>query len=438
MTWNGSGRRSDGRELTYSEYINVPALLRAQRLPEEVPRGRSRDEWPLRPTVRDGDHERPWAEGDRWPTEWPHEELLFIVTHQTFELWFRQILHDLDDVMARVTETLAKHGAALPRSTIMQRDPADAPPFRQVASRYPETNRVIETLLSTNEWERRWAQELHEPGALPRRTDPAVQAFELAWFDAATLDLFARRIARAAMILRHATGAFDILATMPPEEFLTFRSRLNPASGFGSTQFREIEILVGLGDMHRRKLESRGDLSFHRHMPADEVRRIQERLAAATLRDLVYAILNARDVRGDDAAFAARADHVMSGNLKSLHDDFALSSAQFSGASDVENHVHARWRVVDELMTHAENLTLVDLYTRHDTPPSLRELLERCLELDDAIRAWRQSHIPMVERMIGARPGTGGGGITYLHTTLRMSRAFPSLWEFRSILTQPR
>ena len=128
----------------------------------------------------------------------------------------------------------------------------------------------------------------------------------------------------------------------------------------------------------------------------------------------------------------------MSGNLQSLHDDFALSNAQFSGASDVENHVHARWRVVDELMSHAENLTLVDLYTNRETPPSLRELLERCLEFDDAIRAWRQTHIPMVERMIGARPGTGGGGITYLHTTLRATRAFPSLWEFRSILTAPR
>jgi hypothetical protein len=95
-------------------------------------------------------------------------------------------------------------------------------------------------------------------------------------------------------------------------------------------------MLAGLGEMHRRKIESRGDLSFHRHMPAEEVKRIQERLAAPTLRDFVDAVLDARDVRGNDAVFAARADHVMSGNLTLLHDDFALSSAQFSGASDVE------------------------------------------------------------------------------------------------------
>jgi tryptophan 2,3-dioxygenase len=173
-------------------------------------------------------------------------------------------------------------------------------------------------------------------------------------------------------------------------------------------------------------------------MPADEVRRIEARLAAPTLRDLIYALLNAMDLRGTDVVATRRADEVMAGNLISLHDDFALSQAQFSGASDVENHVHARWRVVDELLTHAENITLVELYTKGGAPPALRQLLERCLELDDAIRMWRQTHIPMVERMIGARPGTGGGGINYLHTTLRATRGFPALWEFRSILTAPR
>ena len=438
MNWDGKGRREDGHELTYSDYINVPALLRAQRLPIEVPRGRTREEWPEPPTVHDGETERAWREGDRWPNEWPHEELLFIITHQTFELWFRQILHDLDDVMLRVSKVLAAHNAVIPRATIAQREAADAPPFRSVATRYPLTRQVVDEVLAPNEWERRWGQELHEPGALPRRDDPIVGAISLSWFHADDLALFARRLSRAAAILRHATGAFDILATMPPEEFLTFRSRLNPASGFGSTQFREIEILLGLGDQHRRKLESHGDLSFHRHMPADEVVRIQARLAAPSFRDLAYALLNATDVRGTDAMATARADRVMSGNLISLHDDFALSQAQFTGASDVENHVHARWRVVDELLTHAENITLVELYTQSGNVTSIRDFLERCLELDDALRRWRLAHVPMVERMIGARPGTGGGGIAYLQTTLRNTRAFPALWEFRSILTSPR
>src|SRR6202042_295262 len=96
-------------------------------------------------------------------------------------------------------------------------------------------------------------------------------------------------------------------------------------------------------------------------------------------------------------------------NLVALHEDFALTLAQGGQASEMENPVHGRWRTVDEILTHAESVRLAELYTRGGLPPSFRDLLERCLDLDDALRGWRQAHIPMVERIIGARPGTGGG-----------------------------
>jgi tryptophan 2,3-dioxygenase len=438
MKWDASGRREDGAELTYSEYINVPAVLRAARLPVEVPRGRTREEWPARPEVHDATAEggkRPWREGEPWPAEWPHDEHLFIVTHQTFELWFKQILLDLDDVMGRAEAIARSHGAEIPPADLAARDPADAPPLRRALAQYPRTRALVEGPLGANEWEKRWAQELREPGAFPARGAPLLGALELGWFDGATLALFARRVARAARILKHATGAFDVLATMPPEEFLHFRSRLNPASGFGSTQFRELEILLGLKDAHRARLVGTGELSFRRHMPADEVARMESRVARPSLRDLVYALLDARDVRGDEAAAAARADRVMAANLAVLHDDQATARAQWGAATDIEGWLHSRWRTVDEILTHAECVQLAEFFARGTTPPALYDLLERCLELDDALRAWRQTHIPLVERIIGARPGTGGGGIAYLGTTLRATRAFPCLWEFRSILT---
>jgi tryptophan 2,3-dioxygenase len=360
---------------------------------------------------------------------------LFIVTHQTFELWFKQVLLDLDEVLSDARAICEKHGSSIPSADLAERDPENAPPLRRHAAGYPKTKQVLASVLAENEWERSWAQELHEPGAFPARGSALVHAIELGWFDDETLARFARRVERAGRILRHATGAFDILATMPPEEFLHFRSRLNPASGFGSTQFRELEITLGLKDAHRRKLDATGDLSFKRHMPPDEVERMRARIDQPSLRDLVYAVLNARDVRGDEATASARADRVMSQNLVALHDDIAALRAQRGDLGDIENWLHSRWRNVDEIMTHAENLVLVTLYTDPRTRPALREFLERCLEFDDAIRAWRQTHIPMVERIIGARPGTGGGGIAYLSTTLKYPRGFPCLWEFRSILT---
>lgn len=439
--WDASGRRIDGRELTYSEYINVPALLRAQRLPEEIPKGRRRAEWPERGMVPDPTAEggwRRWREGDPWPEAWPHEELLFIVTHQTFELWFKQILHDLDDVMARAQRVVRSHGARIPESDVGSRELSDAPVLNKVLDRYPRTRRVIEQVLSGNEWERRWVEGLHEPGSFPKRSSDLLDAIEVGWFDDATLALFVRRIERAVRILRHVTGAFDILATMPPEEFLAFRSRLTPASGFGSTQFREIEIALGLKDLHRRKLASRGELSFHRHMPEDEVMRLQARMEAPTLRDLVHAFLNARDVRGGEDVAVARADRVLAENLLVLHDDFELARARVGSVTEeMEKHLRYQWHTVDEILMHGENIQLIELYCRGSARPVLRELLERCLELDEALYAWRQKHIALVERIIGARPGTGGGGIAYLMTTLRNTRVFPCLWEFRSALTKP-
>ncbi len=438
MDFDDTGRRRDGRELTYSEYINVPALLRSQRLPTELPRGRRREEWPERPQINDPTQPgatRTWTEGDRWPREWPYEELLFIITHQTFELWFRQLLHDLDDVLLHARDIVAKHGGTIPDNGLATRDSATAPPLHDALARYPQTAAVVARINAGHVWETRWVRELRAPGVLPGETAPQTHALRLEWFDDATLALFSRRIVRATRILRHATGAFDILGTMPPEEFLGFRSRLNPASGFGSTQFREIEISVGLKDMHRAKLASDGELSFLRHMPADEVTRMRGRMQEPSLRDLVYALLNAADVRGTHAEAAARADRVASRNLALLHDEFAGTLARFGEGSDVENSLHNRWRSIDEILVHAETSVLADMYTRPRARPGLHELLERCLDLDDTIRAWRTNHIPMVERIIGSRPGTGGGGISYLHTTMRNSRAFPTLWDFRSVLT---
>jgi tryptophan 2,3-dioxygenase len=434
---SGHNRRTDGRELTYSEYINVSALLHAQRLPEEIPRGRTRQEWPERPTVPDPsapEKTRSWTEGDPWPAQWPHDELLFIITHQTFELWFRQILHELDDVLGTIVSVASAHGASIPEADLHARDPEDAPPLRDSLKHYPQSNEVITQLLAQHPWTHAWAMELHEPGCFPRQSSALVGAVELGWFDDATLDRFARRIARVSLIFRHATGAFEILSTMPPEEFLEFRSRLDPASGFGSTQFRELEMLLGLKEAHRARLRSAGELSFKRHMPEDEVRRMEVRMAQPSLRDCVYALLNSKDLRGDATQSMRLADAAMADNLRTLHSDFEAAQGRWGAAQDIENFLHTQWRNVDEILQHAENVQLAHLYRHGCARAGLRPLLERVLELDQALTAWRNTHIAMVERIIGARPGTGGGGLQYLKKTLRYQRAVPCLWEFRSTL----
>ena len=69
--YDSEGRRADGRWLSYSDYVNVEAIVSAQRLPEDVPKGRTRAEWPRWPDVQAGGERRRWRPGDRWPAEWP-------------------------------------------------------------------------------------------------------------------------------------------------------------------------------------------------------------------------------------------------------------------------------------------------------------------------------------------------------------------------------
>jgi tryptophan 2,3-dioxygenase len=74
---------------------------------------------------------------------------------------------------------------------------------------------------------------------------------------------------------------------------------------------------------------------------------------------------------------------------------------------------------------------LVDVYRRNPMVSTVCELL---VDLDEGIQEWRYRHVKMVERTIGAKPGTGGSaGAAYLKTTLDQP-VFPDLWAIRAVL----
>jgi tryptophan 2,3-dioxygenase len=167
----------------------------------------------------------------------------------------------------------------------------------------------------------------------------------------------------------------DVLETMTPQEFNAFRSGLNPASGFQSAQFREIEFLCGAAKT--------GYLKFLE--PTDPERaRLEQRLAEPTLYD---ALKNALSGRG-----------------------YAIATAEELIASFKAIYEGGRARY--------------DLYL----------LLEDFIEFDERFLLWRGRHVRMVERMIGMKPGTGGSlGVDYLEKTLS-KKFFPELWAVRTRL----
>ena len=270
-----------GEQLTYSSYLKVPELLELQQ-PQSSPQH--------------------------------HDELLFILVHQTYELWFKELLHDLDAVVAN----------------------------------------------------------LRRAGAAPESHDAVYEA--------------ARLLRRCTEITRVLVEQFTILETMLPTHFLAFRGLLEPASGFQSEQFREIEFLCGLKDERM--------LRYHKPTP-EAYASLKRRLEEPSLRDVFFGALE------------------------------AMGKLEAASKGENENErFEARARAV-----HA-------LYKDEHHHRDWIDVCERLTEFDELVVSWRLRHIQLVERIIGIRMGTGGStGSSYLKLTLD-KKFFPELWEARTLLTE--
>ena len=234
-----------------------------------------------------------------------HDETLFIIIHQVYELWFKELLHEFDRVMQ---------------------------------------------LLEADE---------------PHRSQHTLK--------------------RILTILKVMVAQLDILETMTPLEFLTFRERLDAASGFQSDQFRQIEFVLGMKSEH-----------VLRRFPAGSraLAALERRYRAPTIWDAFLRYLSREH-------YAVPPPHL---------------------ARDVVAPVEPSEEI---------QRILIEVY-RKDSKNA--ELCERLVDLDEGIQEWRYRHVKMVERTIGAKIGTGGSaGAAYLRDTL-FRPLFPDLWAIRSRL----
>jgi tryptophan 2,3-dioxygenase len=234
-----------------------------------------------------------------------HDEMLFIIVHQVYELWFKELLHEFDRVVALLTDD--------------------------------DSARAQHTLK------------------------------------------------RILTILKVLVAQLDILETMTPLEFQSFRRRLEAASGFQSDQFRQIEFVLG-----RKSLEAiaRFPAGTRAHVA------LEQRYGAPTLWDAFLRYLSRE-------GYSVAGTH--------LSRDVAAPVAPSADIQEV----------------------LIDVYRRD---PKNAELCERLVDLDEGLQEWRYRHVKMVERTIGAKPGTGGSsGAEYLRRTVG-NDLFPDLWAIRSRL----
>jgi tryptophan 2,3-dioxygenase len=232
--------------------------------------------------------------GSQQPKSTEHDEMLFIVIHQVYELWFKQILHEL----ARLQQLLA----------------------------------AGDTMHSM------------------------------------------RTLRRVLAILKIVVAQLDVLETMTPTQFRTFRDWLGTSSGFESTQFRELEAVLGRRD-------------FPKWAPQPEA-------------------VNRPSVFDSFLSYLATQGYEVPAQLRDR--DVAAPVE----ASDEMQHVLKR------------------VYEDDSGAVAVSELL---VDLDEGVQEWRYRHVKMVERTIGGQRGTGGSdGARYLSSTLGKP-TFPDLWAMRTL-----
>ncbi len=231
-----------------------------------------------------------------------HDEMLFIIIHQVYELWFKLILHELDQGKVQLSD-----------------------------------------------------DDLYG----------AIATFK-----------------RARTVMKTLVNQLDILETMTPMGFASFRDRLDTASGFQSAQFRAFEFFLG----HKRP-----EMIKHHEGNAPACAALEARLGERSLVDHFYDFLKQRGVTIPEA----------------------LTS------KDVAEPTRAHPQIEDAI----ERLYKQD--------PGVAILFELMTDFDEGLQEWRYRHVMMVERTIGARPGTGGSaGAEFLRSTL-FKPVFPDLWSVR-------
>lgn len=195
-----------------------------------------------------------------------------------------------------------------------------------------------------------------------------------------------KALSRVSRIQAVMTLSWDVLATLTPVDYTSFRGVLGSSSGFQSAQFREFEYRLGLKDG--------GHLKFQ-----DE--------ASAPYSALLEA-LNEPSLWDEANAAAARAGMNLPAEV--LERDWS----QPYGPSEA---VEAAW---------------AEVYRDPERHWALYQLAEKLVDIDDALAVWRHKHVVTVERIIGLKRGTGGtAGVAYLQSTLG-KRAFPELWSLRT------
>jgi tryptophan 2,3-dioxygenase len=301
-----------------------------------------------------------------------HDEMLFIVIHQAYELWFHQLLFETESVIGILGQPALNDNS-------------------------PELQTIV------------------------------------------------HRLSRCATILKVLVHQIDIMETMTPMDFLDFRDKLRPASGFQSWQFKLLEARLGLKYEHRF-----GQQYYLSQLRQPEIDRIKAGESQPSLLQLLNGWLermpffNAGTSRNFWSDYRLRYQQsltdVEKGNLEYFDTIFRLSDAtQTPGESTGQSQGAVAASAGNRSLSPAacRAALFIMLYRGYPLLQLPFQVLHQLLEIDEQLSTWRYRHMSMVHRMIGTRIGTGGStGKDYLGSALERHHVFREIAALTSFLIE--
>ncbi len=294
-----------------------------------------------------------------------HDEMLFIVIHQAYELWFHQLLYETESI-----------------NNILQQ-PA-------LNDNSPELQTIV------------------------------------------------HRLARCATILKVLVQQIDIMETMTPMDFLDFRDKLRPASGFQSWQFKLLEARLGLKYEHRY-----GQQYYLSQLRQPEIDIIQAGEKEPSLLQLLNSWLERMPFFDETASRDFWSDYRLR-YQQSLADVEKANLQRFDSVFGLPPQTDA---VDSSPATGSRSLSasacraalFIMLYRGYPLLQLPFQVLHQLLEIDEQLSTWRYRHMSMVHRMIGTRIGTGGStGKDYLGSALERHHLFKEIAGLTSFLIERR
>ncbi len=306
-----------------------------------------------------------------------HDEMLFIITHQAYELWFKQIIHELESVI-----------------NMFSKDGVDERSLGNAIGRLNRVEKILALLIE-------------QIGVLETMTPLDFLDFRAYLFPASGFQSFQFR-------------ALECLLGLPEQKRMTYHSQ-KYSSVFPEEQQKQLDDIYAQGTLFEWVDKWLQRTPFLKLEGFNFLEKYKE--AVQKMLDKEYAAINA-------------SEYLTEKEKEKRTEMVGGTDTYFKAILSRENHEALITEGKKRMSYDATVAALfINLYRDEPILQLPFQLLTNLVDIDDLMTTWRYRHAQMVLRMLGNKVGTGGSsGHEYLAETARRHKIFSDFHTISTLL----